>query len=195
MRIRYISANSVMFSARDATTPAGIPNRPAPDATPPDHGRGNQEDSQHHEHHQREPDRGGRAGSTLPGNVPYGVHRHLCRADRAEPRPYRENQPDGHRYARALDRADVAPDLGAHDRELRERGVEQALLQVGVRVQGETRQRGEDEQQGEQGEEAVYCDRGGKTARPRFSEAFRDRERDCEPRSRTLESVDHTERR
>ena len=63
----------------------------------------------------------------------------LCAADRTGPRAHRECQTDEHRDADLEVRADVLTELWPDDGELREHGIEDALLEIGMVLQDEWR--------------------------------------------------------
>ena len=172
----------------------GVAGRAGGEGRAGDHGSGKHEDAEQDQHQERPPDRRRRARPALARDVPDRVHRDLRRPDRPESRPRRQQEPDHDREPRPLDRANVVADLRADHRELRQRRVKQALLQLGVIVECVAGQRGQDHQQREQREEAVVRDRRGQVAGAAVAEALDDCQRDRRPRPGPLEAIERADR-
>ena len=175
--------------------PEGVAGRAGGEGRAGDHGPRKHEDAEQDQHQERPSDRCRRARPALARDVPDRVHRDLRRPDRPESRPRRQQEPDHDREPRSLDRANVGADLRADHRELRQRRIEEPLLQVGVIVQRVAGERGQDHQQREQREEAVVRDRRGQVAGAAVAEALHDGERDRHPGPGPLEAIERAERR
>jgi hypothetical protein len=88
---------------------------------------------------------------------------------------------------------DVPRDLVADDGELRDRGVDDPLLERAVALDHHGDDRDEHEQQREQREEAVVRDQRREVPGAVVAELLDDGEREREPRTRLLRAVDLVE--
>ena len=120
--------------------------------------------------------------STLPTrDVPDLIHRRLDGRDDREPGPQRGTDPDHDGERAPGDRADVVADLGAHDRELRDRRVDDAGLERGIVPEHRGGHADHDQHQREQREEPVVGDQRSQTPSPVVAELPDDGGRERRP--------------
>ena len=141
------------------------------------------------EHHGGPQDRLRRRRPPDVRHVPHGLHRVLRRPDAAEARPDRGGDPDRQGDARGLDPPEVLPDVLPDDRELRERRIEQPLLQRRIVAKDDRRAGHEDQQQREQREEAVVGHRRRQVPRAVLTEVLDHGQREGHGRMAPLEPV------
>lgn len=91
--------------------------------------------------------------------------------------------------AAAVKRADVVPQLRTDDREVPQRGLNQALTKLSVVLQEEPQRAGEHQHQREQQHEAVVGHQGGQVWSAVVEELVRHRQGSTEPTVLTLISI------
>ena len=178
---------------RDGQTEDRRPPMVAPRTDASRRGGGQGQHPQHREHDQR-PKRGlEQVWAVLEGDVPHRVQGGLGGLDHPQAGPESQRDPDGEDHAVPVERMDVSGDLGPDDREVGQRRVDDALLEVGIVAKDHAQDGHEHEQQGEQREEPVVGDQGGQVPRLVVTELLDHREGERDRRMPLLERVDLAE--